>query len=274
MGRAMVIHMSDVHIHRTLPGGGAVWHTNGHDVRAVEAFSRARRRIVNLNAGKNVLVVSGDVSARGDNAELWMYQQFRDQGTSLPGRIQAGPFRDGCHDALDIPGNHDFWDGTVIPNPTLNTRVRGTFFNGPRSVEVRLGRGVRGLPGLCSTSGATPNEQFWAVGAFDGMDLADLRGRVARTDQSATSLGLKCAHLLVTHHSPSSGKPFLKGLARHAALDLQNICLTLKIAGLLTGHSHKWGLQHQAALPAEARSGTTLQGDTWIPWKRNRSARS
>jgi hypothetical protein len=266
MARAVLLHLSDVHVYDTLMGGGAVWHTNGHDIRAVEAFSRARRSIVNATAAKCFLIVSGDVSARGDRAELFLYQQFRDNGASLPGRLMARPFREGCHDLLDIPGNHDFWNGTPLPNPVLNRGVRNAFFGGPKSLIIQLKQWVVGIHGLCSTSGATANEQFWAVGAFDPLDLAILNGQVTRVDMKAARLGLKPAHFLVTHHSPSSGKPRLKGFAPQAAVALEDACNRLGIKGILTGHSHKWGLVPRGALPPEARSGTTIQGDTWIPW--------
>jgi 3',5'-cyclic AMP phosphodiesterase CpdA len=261
----LIVHYSDAHIGRTLQGSGVIWQTTGHDVRALEAFSNSLDQIRRRPAAGRLMIHSGDASATGDIRELDLYMTLRENGTVLHGVKNVLPFRTGFADLLDIPGNHDFWNGSLLPNPVINRSARTSYWPGakPWTLYVAVGRFIVFFHGLCSTSGATRVQQVLAVGDYRQADLDDLAFRVNEADHIAKRHDSRAVHVLVTHHSPSAGSRRKSGLGMNARATLQALCAQYQIAAVLSGHSHEYGLVHQAGFPVEARAATTLQKNAW-----------
>ena len=263
MGTAWLLHISDIHVGKRTSGGGLIWHTNGHDPKAVEAFADARDQIVNQCAGTKVLVVSGDVSARGGTPELDLYEVMRDTGFQLDPFLQCDAFADGFDHVLDIPGNHDYWNGKIL-NRQLHHPARHRYFpQCPTTINIPLDRYFVAIHGLCSTCGANSRQQFYAVGEYCDADLAKVQPAILHATTQAQSLRLKPCHLLVTHHSPSDGTVWTKGFSTRSRGLLEALCQVGPIEGLLTGHAHARNLDltGQPDLPPEARCSTTLQAN-------------
>lgn len=256
---AFLIHISDLHV-SGLAGGGWIPGATGHDPAALEAFCAAKTSIASSGRGQGLLVVSGDVSAHGEADQLALYRTLRNLGFARDARFTLKAFRDDVQAVLDIPGNHDFWDGTVM-SPSLSARVREDHFPAPWFAKLDLDRHVVALHGLCSTSGATGLEQVCAVGNYRRDDLDGLAASIADANRLAWSTRREPFNIVVTHHSPSFGSPRFRGIAEDGLAALAKLCSDLDVRGILTGHAHSRTVGKRGSLPPEVRCGTTLQAD-------------
>ena len=251
----LLVHYSDPHIGGTLKGKGFIPKATGHDQGALEAFSDALGRIRRRSATARGMVHSGDASARGAASQLDLYKTLRDSGAVL-GLLRLPRFRAGFNHLIDIPGNHDLWNGILF---NLNGAARVVHWPpGPQWLQrIQLRHFEIVLHGICSTTGASSRQQAFAVGDFAPLDLADLEGQITATSRKPA---MEQVHVIVTHHSPSVGNGLLHGLSSNAANALRSICQKHKVAVVLTGHDHTFAVTAATSFPAvEVRCSTTLQ---------------
>ena len=256
MASAYLIHISDPHIGSKLSGGGLVPHSNGHDRAALEAFCHSRNAIVDGAKDDGVLVVSGDVSAHGSDDELGMYRTFRDLGVVQDAYFVHDAFAKGFEAVLDVPGNHDLWGGAwlwALPAARVNLAARAKWFTSWQA-ELPLGAHLVAVHGLCSTSGATGRQQFFAVGSFRDEDCDAVARSVDASTRKAQQRGLEPFHLLVIHHSPAHGSASVNGLDVAGRQKLQALCARCRIRGILTGHAHSRQIVPKGILPVQQRS--------------------
>ncbi len=242
-----------------------MWQATGHEMGVLEAFSNALGRIRRMPADHRILVHTGDASAHGHEEQLQLYQTMRDCGLRLHGHDPVGmvmlpAFRAGFQHVLDIPGNHDLWNGIIL-NPIVHHDARATYWPTIDSIRVRMHTFEVVLHGLCSTSGARAWQQFFAVGRYSPQDLEALRARVAATGNLPA--GMTQIHVLATHHSPSVGSGRAHGIGAGARQDLQALCVQYNISVLLTGHDHSYTVINDPSLPVEVRASTVMQQNVW-----------
>jgi hypothetical protein len=203
---AVVVQLSDVHIGSRLQGGGVVPRAQGHDERALKALPHALQSIVRSELGEKGLVITGDASATGDNSELAMYRTIVDLGFIVDAHLSLRALRDGFDFFLDIPGNHDYWRGIVLLNPVVTAGPRQQFFAPePWTFNLRLGRTLVAIHGLCSTSGCGATQQLLAVGACRPQDAANIDEHVKNANELAKMNGLSVHHILATHQVVGTG---------------------------------------------------------------------
>jgi 3',5'-cyclic AMP phosphodiesterase CpdA len=261
----LLVQYSDPHIGSHTRGGGFIWQATGHDRGALEAFSNALGKIRRMRADRRMLCHSGDASARGAPEQLDLYATLRDSGVKLHGSgaglVQLPRFRAGFSQLVDIPGNHDLWNGKLL-NPLLHKQVRDSHWPALSawSQHVPLTHHELVVHGLCSTSGASMREQVCAVGSFDRADLDDLEARISAAKVRAR---LRQVHVIVTHHSPSVGNGRRHGLSATSARVLQALCLRHDVAAVLTGHAHTYDVVNVPGFPVEVRASTALQFNLW-----------
>jgi len=269
MTTAWAVHISDLHLGGTIKGGGVVPKATAHDPKALEALSNFLWKFHDKHDGEpRALIVSGDVSANGGDAELALYHTLMNRGFMVNPQLSFEPLIDGFGAVLQIPGNHDFWNGSPLPNPKLNPVRKDHFADTPWRAELLFGQRRVVFHGLCSSSGCTAFQQVLAFGAFAAADLNDATRSVR--DASALNLGAPF-HVLVLHHSPADRSMLSHSLTAKARTELQNLCHASgnarhQIQGILSGHRHSWLIEPRfqptassLGLPAEVRCGTTLQ---------------
>jgi 3',5'-cyclic AMP phosphodiesterase CpdA len=276
MASVGIVHISDMHLGASISGHGGLRifpAATAHDEDALNALYPAISKIFASEQYPLGLVISGDVSAWGSAAELRMYLTLRDLGYPRHRLLALPPLIKDFDTVLDIPGNHDYWDGNVLLHPWVNQATRGFFPRQPWHLELRTTGHLVSISGVCSTFAASGNEQLSAVGRFQGVDLRLLESSLASADADAQREKLKSFKLIVTHHSPSYGSDTVNGLSTESIADLSQLCLAKDVKGLLTGHVHASGVAGKRSLPppknllpVETRCGTTTQGD-WLRLK-------
>lgn len=265
MTNLLLVQYSDPHIGSRIQGGGFIWKTTGHDLNVLEAFSDALGKIRRMRADRRVLVHSGDASARGASEQLDLYLKLRETGEQVHGNgkpiLKLPRFRAGFGQFVDIPGNHDFWNGKIL-NPILNRQARSSYWppSSSWSQRVPLAAFELVIHGVCSTSGASARQQVCAVGDFDTPDLHDLERRIKAMTGGTR---LRQVHVIVTHHSPSVGNGRMHGLAPGGIQLLEDLCVRHGVAVLLTGHDHSYDIVNFANRPVEVRSSTAVQLNRW-----------
>lgn len=270
MSKAWVVHISDIHLGERIEGGHLLKNKvvpglGAHDPRALLALGNFLRDFKNDpdKAGQpRALVISGDVTAAGSVSELSFYKTLRKRGIDVDDYLSIDALDDGYR-VLDMPGNHDFWQG-IPANGELNKSLRDLHFTGPRALTLTVGRTVLAFHTLCSTSDATHREQIMAVGAYSPKDLSQVKASIKKVHEQARGRGV---HYIVTHHSLDAGTEFFHGVRESSRQDLATLCKeldTIKVQGLLTGHTHRCLLageppRKEAHLPPEIRCASTLQ---------------
>jgi hypothetical protein len=221
--RAWAVHISDLHIGDQIKGGGAIPKATAHDLAALRALGNFFIRFHSLHRKEpTALIVSGDVSANGGIGELALYRTLVERGFSLDRWDAIERFCEHFDALLDVPGNHDFWNGLLLPNPNLNVAMRQHHFPGtPWSISLPLQQRRVVFHGLCSSSGCTPGQQLLAFGAFTVRDLAVVGASVRA--QSMPRLPSPF-HLLVLHHSPAEQSPLSHRLVPNARGELEALC--------------------------------------------------
>jgi DNA repair exonuclease SbcCD nuclease subunit len=263
-----IVHISDLHLGANISGYGGFRVFPGataHDEAALDALFQAMAQIFASEDYPLALVVSGDVSAWGSSAELSMYLTLRDKGYPRSRFMSLPPLVQDFDRVLDIPGNHDYWNGWLV-NPWVNYRARGFFPQLPWRFSLETDKYIISLNGVCSTLASSPQEQPSAVGRFHAYDLRILERSLTLADSEAQNKGLMPFKLIVTHHSPSYGSPAAKGFCATSINDLATLCAKYDVKGLLTGHVHARCKTPKLHLPVETRCGTTTQRD-WLRLK-------
>ena len=257
MASQWVVHISDLHVGASMSGGGLVPKATGHDLFVLEAFSAKLAEIQTLYGGGPSLIISGDVSARGARDELCLYRTIRDLGFKRDAHRQLPPLIEGFEHVLDLPGNHDYWNGVVL-NPFVSLTTRARYFDSePWHAEISVGSAFVTFHGICSTSDALPQEQALAVGAFRKADLDALERSIDASRKRAGAL--RPYPIVVTHHSPSDGGPKARGIRTSALSDLDRLCSSKGVVGILSGHAHSFSVVRKR--PPEVRCGTTFQAN-------------
>jgi hypothetical protein len=203
------------------------------------------------------LAISGDATAAGSETQLSSYLTIRDLGLQRDAHVRFQPLSRPFQRTIDIPGNHDFWDGMLLW-PFMNPAVRGAYFDrAPEPFRESTGRHLIALYGLCSTSGATPWQQSLAIGAFHQPDLDWIGAQITATREEATRRSLRPFHIVMIHHSPAHGNPHFRGISTGARSELQ----ALGVNALITGHAHTTALAIQSppGFPREVRCATTTR---------------
>ena len=231
------VHISDLHIGRDLSGSVAAQGAQrlvplaaGHDPVALNALSVFLTAFHTAHPHDNtVLIISGDVSANGDKSELALYKTLLHLGFVKNNWKTLLPLRNGFRQVLEVPGNHDVWDGVTHPSPAALRQARLDFFSvwtahGPQLqslLEVPMGQHRIVFHALCSTSGCTPGEQMLGLGAFAPNDVADLEQAVRRYDNQHRPAFAH--HFIVLHHSRADQTPRHHRLTDQAKAILQRL---------------------------------------------------
>jgi hypothetical protein len=258
------VHISDIHVGAKASGGGWVPRATAHDLRVLEALANFLIEFHRKHGDSpRTLIVSGDLSSNGGPDELALYKTLMRRGFVLDEFVELEPLVEGFGSVLEIPGNHDYWNGWKVPRPALNQLVRARYFPPtPWTATLDVGRHVVAFHGVCSTSGANWRQQALAVGDFELADLNAVGASVARVNRAAQAAHTSPFHVLVLHHSPQESSTVLHGLTAQARTHLATICARHNLQGMLTGHRHT-RIIHRAPrnqnLPVEVRSATTLQ---------------
>jgi len=263
MAMRRVVHISDLHIGGSIAGGGRVPRANGHDRRLLEGLLIA---LTNLRRARAIdaLVITGDVTARGGPDEFALYHTIRNRGLESDSSTSFAPLTHGVPGIVEVPGNHDYWNGVVL-NPWINAAVRRRHFQTDcEHLLLSTDRYLICLHGACSTSGATRREQFCAVGAFADADRVATEAGIAADTAWSANIGLEPFHLFVTHHSAASGSDVVNGFADRALTWLQG--LLAPVQGFLTGHTHTPVVNPRGIVPVEVRCATTTQAWQTLPW--------
>ena len=271
-----LIHISDLHL-------GFRWlsfpMSQAHDHAMLRALNQALTTLLETQDDEHIIIVSGDVSARGWDAELEYYQRLRDQGQAWSSFEEFVALRSRAHvtDVLDIPGNHDYWSGHVL-NPNINHGARNFFLVGNWRLSRNLGNMSLTLHGLCSTLGAAGPPQRRAMGVFDSLDRARLEDNIKKANEIAALNNRRSIQLIITHHSPHWCDTWPSDLEVAAHQQLDDICRKHpEVKGVLSGHVHVRGISPSSPLPVtiETRCATTTQspylksiiGRPW-PWSK------
>jgi hypothetical protein len=259
MSSVWAVHISDVHFGDRVSGGGLfggnVPKASGHNLNALKMLSVFLQKFIATHRDDTkVLIVSGDVTALGHPNEFAVYRTMMELGLVIDANLVLPPLASGFDHVVELPGNHDYWDGIPL-NPFVSPAARSTFFPTPsKPPVVRIDTNNQlAFHTLCSTSGADPSEQFLAVGAYEQADVDALRAEMHAIARKT----LSTYHFVVTHHTPSHGTPLLHGIADRARGKLTTLCRD--VHGILTGHAHKKNVEGRKALPPEVRSASTLQ---------------
>src|SRR5689334_5848747 len=102
----VAIHISDIHFGSKISGRGSLPRATGHELRVLQALSIALRGILRSEPGETFcLLISGDVTATGEDAELAMYRTLLHIGFQLDVYSAFAPLSQGFDHLLDIPGN-------------------------------------------------------------------------------------------------------------------------------------------------------------------------
>jgi hypothetical protein len=273
--RAWAVQISDLHIGRNFRGGGYVPRATAHSPKALNALSNFLSKFHGwYQNDKKVLIASGDLTSNGDPAEFTFYDSVMNRGVQSTPLVMNEPVKKDFTQTLEIPGNHDYWNGWVLPNPTL-APIRSAHFGPlPWSVQISLGNQLIAFHGLCSTSGCTAVQQVLARGAFTASDLTHVEAEVNRINRTAAATPdpyrvITPRHILVLHHSPEDISMAAHSLTGTARQQLEQLYLRCKFAGMVSGHVHErcvWPTALSGGLlPTEVRSGTTLQS-YYVGW--------
>lgn len=265
---AYAIHISDLHIGSDIRGGGVfpyapggiIPKATGHDERALEALANFLITFHEQHEDDvKALIVSGDVSSNGAETELALYKTLLELGFVKDNYVTLAPLKQGFQSVLDLPGNHDLWNGLVVPNPVLNKSVRARFFDqSPWNAELICGGYRIAFHGLCSTSGCTWQQQLLAFGAFAPNDLNDTTAAVQACAAQGSLLTL--LQILVMHHSAADRSAVSHSLTPRAHQSLAALYQNHPhLRGMMTGHRHQWLLDTTRGPWTEVRCGTTLQ---------------
>jgi hypothetical protein len=278
----VVVHISDLHINDNLhnnsfPYGSPAGYY-GHDTILVQAllnsFQDVRKLTGLLSHEPLRLVVSGDQTSAG----IW--QEFTNAHTVL-GRVvptagmgflpasalTGGPLFPPFAPLIQVPGNHDQWDGHRLRMYRFNPFLTGNVFerfpwrriwtSGTLEVDVW---------GLDSNAGTDPlpfgNWNILAIGSLDPNHLNDIRNALAGQPHPPADKAL--VRVLVVHHSPSYSGSTLH-LHQNSLTSLLQLVANCKFQVLLTGHIHSFDRDHNLPVPGggsvwELRSASTLQG--------------
>jgi len=259
MATIRLIHITDLHL-----GAGLLPRAQGHDPRILERFFEFVHRHPADDRPK-WLIVTGDITARGSESDLQMYLTYRDVGYAPDATgLRYDPLRAKFDTLIDLPGNHDYWNGILL-NPKLNPRVQRQYFPDASTTTWETGRHLIAVHRLCSTRGASGKEQFAAVGAFRQDDLQHTADAIDAVNVDAQQANLAPFHLIATHHSPAYGSPNSQGLSWKALLDLARLVRRGPVSGILSGHVHTRTIVHAGAggpACAEVRCASTMQIDT------------
>jgi hypothetical protein len=263
MASVGLIQISDLHVGSQISGGGSMPRATGHDARVLEALQTALGTILQKKDYDHALIVSGDVSAKGASDELRMYLTLRNLGFARDAHLNLPPLVEDFEGTIDIPGNHDYWNGILL-NGLVNRTARIYFSQPPWKVSLKTNLFVVTIHGLCSTIAASLRQQVCAVGEYDPKEMNEVGASITAIDKDVTHRRLASMQFLVTHHSPSYGNSISYGFSPGAMAQLQSFCAQNQIRGLMTGHVHTRHIQPQGALPLEVRCGTTTQAAVFL----------
>ena len=279
-----IIHISDLHFGReifpaTSRGAGAVARRIpvgapgmlSHDVNALLDLEACVRRLIvhnKLDANpwdKRLLVVSGDLTAVGDDSEFALALTAL-QGELFIDTTRSVEFAELFDEVLTVPGNHDHWKARALHAWAFTTwgasPIHGKYFVGDPQSPAKYWwyRGIGSkhvylqIAGVDSSAG--PGANLLARGPLPPSWDHELEKRFSG---DAGALGATpVARFLVTHHSlhPGGGfAGFAHGFAAQDEADLLDFARRVRLHRVLTGHLH----EPRVAGDIELRCGTTLQ---------------
>jgi hypothetical protein len=276
---------------------GAVSGTHGHDpllcrLLATRISVIAARHQVSLAAFRWIL--NGDQSRVGTGSEFDVVRDFvetvpaRDaHGRSL--RPTLGLAR---KQYVDVPGNHDHFDGwdpvskidaLRHPPPAWNPAIFPASFRQTAWAENPPWLSSEGsisleLFGVDSNSGlAGQSANRYASGEISDAEFALLEDELRRSNEKPPPDGVKPVRAIICHHALTK-KPqdsFWKAspLSPDSVRRLKELAATYRVVAILTGHTHKVCFrkldvmatplgerQRRRCTVYELRSPTTLQG--------------
>lgn len=280
----VVVHISDLHINDELnnnmfPYGFSGYY--GHDRILVQALLNSFHDVRKLTGLPNHeplrLLVSGDLTASG----IW--KEFTNAHTVLGwlsvaagiGNLPAfppggGPLFPPFVPFIQVPGNHDQWDGHRIHMYRFNRFLAGIVFEGlPWRRMWTSGTLEVDVWGLDSNAGDDTlpfgNWNICAIGSLDTKHLDSVRHALASEPRPKNPpTGKAIVRVLVVHHSPSySG--YTLHLHEDSRTNLLQLVADCEFQVVLTGHIHSFDCDHNLPVPGggsvwELRSASTLQG--------------
>lgn len=300
MDQIVVIHLSDLHMSNSLEssvlnnGSGQ----QGHDPQLCRLLATRNRQIASMHGVRpNDLhwIISGDLTRTGRQDEFGVVRSFLEATPTLDnfGRPQSPTLGIASDRYLDVPGNHDHWNGwdesslmsqAMNPPPAWNsslfpTTLRSTVWDNLNAPWVSSGTSFRlELFGLDSNSGlANETANRMAMGKISDAEFASLEDSLKLSNESATADSVPRLRAIVCHHAftkkPQNGTWKARPLANDHSERLVNLAAKYRVPVILTGHTHTEAfrpLNVRAQLYGETsfrdchvyeiRSPTTLQG--------------
>ncbi len=216
---ARLLHLSDLHF-------------GAHDENLVEAVEWSVDRLK-----PDVVIVSGDFTQRART------EQFKDACRFLE------RLRDGGHEVLGVPGNHD------VPLYDVLRRFLSPLTRYRRFIDETLCPFIE-LPGVAVLGINTARSLTFKDGRISDEQVEFIRETFSRTDRNAV-------RVLVTHH-PLLAVPVGERVER--AVGRQELALdAIEKAGvdlLLAGHGHHAATHHASDLVTRAGGALVVQAGT------------
>lgn len=233
--------------------------SQGHSVGVAHELALWLRRF-RAAYGVDRLLVTGDLTRRGSDAEFGWANRFISSSWRVrpPGKTRIGMELPGDL-YLSIPGNHDFWGGrSYLRSMKISKGFLGPFVWPTPWIDVFESCGTEfhflGLDS-CSRLGSISPNQFVAMGAIEGEELASASAMFESAAARAFEKGHQVVRVVLCHHPPS------ELIGRETLIDWLD---KLNVRLVLTGHTHQSFLDGNSGLGAcfEIRCGTTLQEGT------------
>lgn len=262
-----LFHFSDLHIgkdpcsvgsldarssHR-VPNPFPTW--CGHDERVAQDLSGFMEKIRKINNFAKI-IISGDLTCMGRGLEFGCAHRYLHATWRIKKypNIKIGLISNG-ENTYTIPGNHDFWDGTIL-NSSLDRQIlKAHFWQPPWVYEIKNGNMAIHLVGLDSCSGlpSMSLNQVLANGSLSQEHLDEATRKLDSKKKLAPTQGINLIiRVVLLHHQISKIDP-------KSYCFLEQWFMKNNINIILSGHSHRPSILSKTNCPIEFVCGTTLQ---------------
>jgi 3',5'-cyclic AMP phosphodiesterase CpdA len=238
------------------------------------ALKRLEQFLNNMRRDEQArLIVTGDLTCTGSNAQFVRAREYLTARTALPGGGGSVGLQEAGWYSRGISGNHDQWPGHswIFGGPTPHLKACFPYFPVLSELPLALPDGtmlrLRFL-GIDTDRDVGPysRDRFFARGLF-----------TSQLGPAASAIGLPepdQIRVLLLHHSPAHPQTSRSlRIEANSLSALKDFVVEQDIPILLSGHVHKYKLHrttlhHDALGPLdvlEARCGTTTQRDSIPP---------
>jgi 3',5'-cyclic AMP phosphodiesterase CpdA len=266
MDHLVLMHLSDLHMSDSLEssvltvGSGQ----QGHDPQLCRLLATRSRHIAykyKIKPDELRWIISGDLTRTGRNDEFRVVRDFLETPPPLCnlGRPQKPTLGIAPGRYLDVPGNHDHWNGwdesrlisqaIMNPPPAWNANLfpgtfRSTVWDNLNAPWTSSGNSFRlEIFGLDSNSGlanATANRT--AMGSISDGEFATLEDSLKLSNDRAAEDNLPRLRAILCHHAfttkPQNGTWKASPLAKDHSARLTDLAARYRVPAILTGHTH------------------------------------